>query len=138
MLGDQPAAWSHHPTRTDGEHAGIVRLWGAVRLSFLFAVWCARQAADAEERTAQAVVRSTVLELQRRMREQFYTSAMPADIVDALPARLLTANLQQAKLADFTCVWAHRGVLCSVVQPAGDGPPALHLKLSMVQPVPAP
>ncbi|HSG19125.1 MAG TPA: reverse transcriptase domain-containing protein [Burkholderiaceae bacterium] len=138
MLGDLPAAWSHHPARTDGEHAGIVRLWGAVRLSFLFAVWCARQAADAEDRTAQAVVRSTVLELQRRMREQFYTSAMPAEIVDALPARLLTANLQQAKLADFTCVWAHRGVLCSVVQPAGDGPPALHLKLSMVQPVPAP
>ena len=138
MLGDLPAAWSHHPARTEGEHAGIVRLWGALRLTFLFAAWCAHQADDAEERTAQAVVQTTVQELQRRMREQFYTSALPPEIVDALPARLLTADLQQAKLADFTSVWAHRGVLCSLVQPAGGGPPTLQLKLSMAQPVPAP
>ena len=138
MLGDLPAAWLHHPARTEGEHAGIVRLWGALRLTFLFAVWCAHQADEAEERTARAVVQTTVQELQRRIREQFYTSALPPEIVDALPARLLTADLQQAKLADFTSVWAYRDVLCSVVQPAGGGPPMLQLKLSMAQPVLAP
>ena len=138
MLGDLPAAWPHHPARKEGEHAGLVRLWGAVRLTFLLAVWCAHQADKAEERTARAVVRTTVQELQRRIREQFYTSALPTEIVDALPAQLLMADLQQAKLADFTSVWAHRGVLCSVEQPAGGGPPTLQLKLSVAQPVPAP
>ena len=137
MLGDLPAAWPHHPARTEGEHAGLVRLWGALRLTFLLTVWCAHQGDKAEERMAWAVVRTTVQELQRRIQEQFYTSALSTEIVDALPAQLLMADLQQAKLADFTSVWAHRGVLCSVEQPAGGGPPTLQLKLSMAQPVPA-
>lgn len=139
MLGDHPTAWEQHPARADGgQSTGQVRLWGAVRLTFLLAMWCAHQTGDPQERTARAVVQATVQELQQRMREQFATAALPDGILDSLPIQLLSADLQQTKLADFTAVWAHRGVLCTVEQAAGNSPPSLNIKLSMAHPVPAP
>jgi hypothetical protein len=137
MLGDLPSAWQHHPAAGDRQ-AGKVRLWSAVRLTFLFALWCTHHAADEGLRTAQAVVRATVEELQRLMWAQFRAAAMADETVDALPTRLLTADLKPPKLQDFCEVWTHRDVLCSVVGAAGGGSSSLAMKLSLEHPVPAP
>lgn len=137
MLGDQPEAWEHHPANANGAHNGRVRLWNALRLTFLFAIWSAHQAADEQAQTAQAVVEQTVGELRRLMWAQYRTAALPDDVINALPTRLLTADLRPPPLDDFRAAWTLNDALCTVDDLAGGGT-QLRMRLSLTHPVPAP
>ncbi len=59
MLGDMPDAWEAHPARADSSR-GQVRLWTAVRLTFLHALWCAHQDPDPATCTSHGVVEGAV------------------------------------------------------------------------------
>ncbi len=138
MLGDQPQAWPHHPAAgTGGQRGGLTRLWNAVRLTFLFAVWCARNAAEGQPRGSRAVVQQVVEELQRLMWAQFRAAAWANDTISALPPNLLSADLKPPPLQDFCAVWAHGEALCRVATDA-NGRPYLQLRLSLQHPVPLP
>jgi hypothetical protein len=139
MLGDQPDAWEHHPLAQDeGAGCSLARLWTALRVTFLFAVWCTHMEGGGGLRGSAGVVQRTVEELQRVMRAQFRVSALQDDTLDALPTRMLTADLKPAKLEDFTEAWAHGDVLCSVEEQPGGGGLSLRVRLSLQHPVPAP
>ena len=137
MLGDQREAWEQHPANDNGDHHGSVRLWNALRLTFLFAIWCAHQAAEEQARTAKAVVEHTVGELRRLVWAQYRTAALPDDVINALPTRLLTADLKPPPLDDFKAAWAFKDALCSVDNVVGGGT-QLRVWLSLTHPVPAP
>ncbi|KXZ50135.1 hypothetical protein GPECTOR_17g771 [Gonium pectorale] len=136
LLSDQPEAWAHHPVNGNGQHHGSVRLWNALRLTFLFALWSARMDAEEQARTSQAVVRHTVKELQRLMWAQYRTSALPDDVINALPPHLLSADLKPPLLQDFKATWAHNDALCTVEDMPGGGT-TLRVWLTTSHPVPA-
>jgi len=138
MLADQVGEWPQHPAQGDGgQGGGRTRLWGALRATFLFALWCTHMAAEGDGiRGSQGVVERTVQELRRVMWAQFRVSAMQDETVNALPTHLLTADLKPPSLQAVTEVWAHRGVLCLVQEQAGGGGVQLHMRLSLQHPVP--
>ena len=140
MLADQPMAWAEHPARGGGGQAGgLTRLWGALRATFLFAVWCTHTAADDEgPKGSVGVVQRAVDELQRVMWAQFRVAALQDDTLNALPTHLLSADLKPPGLSDFTSVWAHNDVLCSVEQRPNGGGYQLRMRLSAQHPVVAP
>lgn len=138
MLGDQPAAWEHHPAAQEGGTQGLRRLWNALRVTFLFAVWCTHVDRTSNVPSSEAVVQRMVEELHSVMWAQFRVSALPDDTVNALPLRMLTADLKPAKLQDFTDTWAHGGVLCSVDERHGGSGWTMQMRLSLQHPVPAP
>jgi hypothetical protein len=132
MLGDFPPAWPAYP-----QACHLRALWQALRQSWLLALWADYQGARSEGRSAAAVVAATVEELQRLMRVQFRTAAMPPEVVDSLPFRLLNAQFKQDPLSAFQAVWAHRGVLCSVAEDE-EGAVRLRVLLTSSHPVPVP
>jgi hypothetical protein len=132
MLGDLPAAWPGYPVLP-----GLRLLWTALRVTVLHAIWCAHWSSDPPCRTAAAVVRQVVSDLQGLIHAQFKMAALSDATLDALPARLLTAELRATPLETFLAGWAHGGVLCAVDQPAG-GVARLRVLLTLAQPVVAP
>ncbi len=83
------------------------------------------------------MVQRVVEELQRLMWSQFRAAAWDEDTINALPTRLLSADLKPPPLQDFCAVWTHGDTLCRVATDAG-GRPYLQLRLSLQHPVPAP
>ncbi|PNH10030.1 hypothetical protein TSOC_003293, partial [Tetrabaena socialis] len=53
----------------------------------------------------------------------FRMTVLSDDLLDPLPTAILNAQLKATKLAEFKAAWAHRRVLCEVVEPAA-GPAA--------------
>lgn len=136
MLGDMPDAWQHHPAPTDNaEGGGKVRLWNAVRLTFLFALWCAHQDPEPGARTARAVVTHTIEELQRLMWAQFRVAAASEEDINALPTSLLTADLKPGSMELFEECWALNDSLCTVDKGA-NGRATLRMRLSRLHPMP--
>jgi hypothetical protein len=137
MLGDMPEAWQHHPANVDADGGeGKVRLWNAVRLTFLFSLWCVRQDPEPAARTSAAVVERTIAELQSLMWAQFMVAAVSDDTINALPTNLLTADLKEGSLEMFTACWACNDTLC-VVDREADGRAVLRMRLSRAHPVQA-
>jgi hypothetical protein len=136
MLGDYPGAWPGYP-----KEACAQQLWTALRLTLLHAVWCAHQgeleAEEGEGAGAAAAVKHAVAELRRLVTTQYHMAALDDYTLDGLPTRLLTAELKQGPMERFKAVWAHREVLCRVVEAEGQAP-RLQLLLSLSHPVPAP
>jgi hypothetical protein len=71
------------------------------------------------------------------MQLRFTAATLTPATLTALPTQLLTAQLKAAKLERFVEIWTAGGALCSVDEVEG-GPPQLHLRLSLLSPVPAP
>jgi hypothetical protein len=140
MLGDMPEGWAAHPAAAEAAAdscQGQVRLWSAVRLTFLFALWCTHQDPEPAARTSHAVVATTIHQLQRQIWAQFKVAAGAEHDINALPTQLLTADLKPTELEAFESTWAYNGVLCNVDRTA-DGKYSLHMRLSEVHPVVAP
>jgi hypothetical protein len=134
MLGDMPAAWQEHPTNEGANGEGKVRLWNAVRLTFLFALWCARQDPEPAARTSRAVVEGTIEALQSLMWAQFKVAAVSEDDINALPTSLLTADLKEGSLELFTECWALNDTLC-IIDKEASGRATLRMRLSRSHPV---
>ena len=132
MLGDYPPAWPAYPASP-----ALKALWQALRLSFLLALWSDSRAVGDRPRSAVAVVQATIREVQRLIGVQFRTAAMPAEVLDNLPTRLLNAQFRPSPLSEFKATWAHRDVLCRVTEDAASAPRLL-LRLSPAHPVPVP
>ena len=131
LLGDQQAAWAAYP------EGSTAQLWNALRLSWLFALWTTHSRADPSERHAHAVVAATVSSMITTIRSVFCRCLPGPLIFHVLPPNILTRQLKEQELSDFTMVWARNNVLCQVEQ---DGAGIKHLRvwLSMLHPVPAP
>lgn len=135
IIADQHDAWATAPV---GEQR---RLWTALRLVLLHAIWEARCSRDAGRQTARAVVLAAIGGLQEEMRVQFTRWRLSQDGRRDLPPHVLKMRRLQAAHDDFD-VWQSSG-LCSVEHVSLDGghtliPLCLHLHLDDQQPVPAP
>lgn len=128
---NQQAAWAAYP------EGSTAQLWNALRLSWLFALWTTHSRADPSERHAHAVVAATVSSMITTIRSVFCRCLPGPLIFHVLPPNILTRQLKEQELSDFTMVWARNNVLCQVEQ---DGAGIKHLRvwLSMLHPVPAP
>lgn len=133
MLADCPFAWPGYPSAY-----GLVRLWSALRLLLLHAIWCAHCAADASHQSPRAVVRQVVQEARRLMRCQFGMAALVEETMDRLPTCCITAQFKPSSLADFEACWAAGGVLCSVLKSDGRERPKIRIFLTESHPVPLP
>ena len=133
IIADEPGAWARAP---EGERA---RLWAALRLTVLHAIWDARVSADASRCTARAVVLAAVESLRAEMRLQFTRSRLAADAAHPLPPALVV--VQRSRPApDDLAVWVSGG-LCSVRQSslaAAAASPRLDIHLDQQHPVIAP
>jgi hypothetical protein len=89
-------------------------------------------------RSSNAICLHVVSELHRLMRCQFAMAALSDATLDALPSRLLTAQLKRTKMDAFLATWAAGGVLCAVVPEGSSGAVRLVLRLSVAAPVPVP
>ena len=76
-------------------------------------------------------------ELRRLMVAGFTMAALTTATLNALPTRLLTAQLKASKMQDFEAAWAAGEALCRVRRVEGQ-PPELELRLTLAAPVPAP
>ena len=132
LLGDQPSAWPAYPVAP-----GLQRLWTALRLCFLHGVWCVHKDLDPARHHSHAVVAHVVAALRCLLWAQFRMTALSDDLLDPLPTAVLNAQLKATKLADFKAAWAHRRVLCEVVEPAAGGA-QLRVLVSLSGPVVAP
>jgi hypothetical protein len=135
IIADQQDAWAAAPV---GEQR---RLWTALRLVLLHAIWDARCSRDATRQTARAVVLAAIGGLQEEMRLQFARWRLSQDGRRDLPPQVLKMRRLQAAHDDFD-VWQSSG-LCSVEHVSLDGghtlvPLRLHLHLDDQQPVPVP
>ncbi|PNH11683.1 Elongation factor Tu GTP-binding domain-containing protein 1, partial [Tetrabaena socialis] len=70
---------------------------------------------------SHAVVAHVVAALRCLLWAQFRMTALSDDPLYPLPTAILNAQLKASKLADFKAAWAHRRVLCEVVEPAAGG-----------------
>jgi hypothetical protein len=131
MLADQPDAWADYPA------GSLNRLWCALRITFLHALWLVHWSLPVHERSAAAVVSLAVAELQRLILNQWRCAGDLPGTLEALPTSLLTAQVRAGRVEDFQAVWAHRGVLCQVLERASGGQ-QLDLLLSLRHPVSAP
>jgi hypothetical protein len=133
MLGDVAEAWPSYPTGCKPRE----RLWTTLRITLLHAIWGAYWSRDPAAQTSAAVVRTAVTELRRLMVAGFTMAALTTATLNALPTRLLTAQLKASKMQDFEAAWAAGEALCRVRRVEGQ-PPELELRLTLAAPVPAP
>ena len=135
IIADQPGAWAAAPT---GEQQ---RLWTALRLVVLHAVWEARCSRDAARQTARAVVLAVIASLREEMSLQFTRWRLADTGRRDLPPHVMKMRRLEAAPDDFD-VWQSSG-LCSVEQVSFYGgrtfmPRRLNLLLDDLQPVPVP
>jgi hypothetical protein len=128
-------AWAAAP------EGGQWRLWTALRLVLLHAIWEARCSRDAGRQTARAVVLAAIASLQEEMGVQFTRWRLCQDGRRDLPPHVLKMRRLQAARDDFD-IWQACG-LCSVERVSLDGghtfiPLRLQLHLDDQQPVPVP
>ncbi|PNH10095.1 hypothetical protein TSOC_003202 [Tetrabaena socialis] len=109
----------------------------ALRLCFLHGVWCVHKDLDPARHHSHAVVAHVVAALRCLLWAQFRMTALSDDLLDPLPTAILNAQLKATKLAEFKAAWAHRRVLCEVVEPAAGGA-QLRVLVSLSGPVVAP
>ncbi|PNH00289.1 hypothetical protein TSOC_013936 [Tetrabaena socialis] len=134
--GSPRTAEAPHPAAAH-QTTGLQRLWTALRLCFLHGVWCVHKDLDPARHHSHAVVAHVVAALRCLLWAQFRMTALSDDLLDPLPTAILNAQLKATKLADFKAAWAHRRVLCEVVEPAAGGA-QLRVLVSLSGPVVAP
>lgn len=115
-------------------------LWHTLRALFVHAIWCAHHSRDPARQTAHAVAVQVVEEARRLMCCQWAMAAQLEEVVDALPSRLLTAQVKAHERAkeDFMMTWAVNEVLCAIVTRPGISGSFLDLRLTAEQPIPVP
>ncbi|PNH11964.1 hypothetical protein TSOC_001146 [Tetrabaena socialis] len=134
--GSPRTAEAPHPAAAH-QTTGLQRLWTTLRLCFIHGVWCVHKDLDPARHHSHAVVAHVVAALRCLLWPQFRMTALSDDLLDPLPTAILNAQLKATKLADFKAAWAHRRVLCEVVEPAAGGA-QLRVLVSLSGPVVAP
>ncbi|PNH06592.1 hypothetical protein TSOC_007056, partial [Tetrabaena socialis] len=127
----------HHKAKQALSSASAPISWTALRLCSLHGVWCVHKDLDPARHHSHAVVTHVVVALRRLLWAQFRMTALSDDLLDPLPTAILIAQLKVSKLAEFKAAWAHRRVLCEVVEPAAGGA-QLRVLVSLSGPVVAP
>lgn len=144
IVTDQPGAW---PAASQPKGARML-LWQALRLTLLYRIWSARCSTVISDRTARAIVTSTISDIRTMIRTCFGQAFLRKRMAAALPRHVLARLSNGCPRAAFH-VWEHpllvsvqngseMGASPPVTPQSSQQPPHLTILLTDVLPVPAP